>query len=81
MSKKAFVATIEIQIAVLAETETEAQRLAFDNMSNEDLRPGDFRIQAMTFHPEGWEDNDMLYSSGEAVTVKEVLDKLKGSGS
>lgn len=78
MSKKAFVATIEVQIAVLAKTETEAQRLAFDNLINEVLRPDNFQVQAMTFCPEGWEDNCILYTDGEEeVSVKEVLDKLK----
>lgn len=82
MSKKAFVATIEVQIAVLAETETEAQQLALDSLRDETLHPGDVQVQAMTFQPDGWDDSSILYSnSKEEVTVKEVLDKLKGSKS
>ncbi len=79
MSKKAFVGTIEVQIAVLAETETEAQQLVLDSLRSETLRPGDIHIQPMTFQPDGWDDNSILYNDGaEEVTVKEVLDKLKG---
>ncbi len=82
MSKKAFVATIEVQIAVLAETEEEAQDLALSSLRDETLHPGDARIQAMTFQPDGWDDESILYSNGEEeVTVREVLDNLKGSGS
>ena len=81
MSKKAYVATIEIQIAVWAETETEAQELARRGLPDEAMQPGDFQIQPMIFVPNGWEDTGILYSNGEEqVSVKDVLDKLKVHG-
>lgn len=49
MSKKAFVATLEVQIGVFAETESEARQLALDNLRDERFGPGDVQIQPMTF--------------------------------
>lgn len=81
MSKRAYIATVEIEIAVWAETETEAQELARRGMADEAIQPGDFIIQPMTFAPASWDDDSILYSNGdEEINVKDVLDKLKRKG-
>lgn len=79
MSKQAFVTTIEIQMAVLAETAEEAQKLAFDNFRDEVRHPEDFQVCSMdkVFSPPCmWNDDDLLYTNGnEEVTLKEAWNK------
>ncbi len=81
---KPYIATIEVQIAVLAETEEEAQQLAYNTLlrrGNEVLRSEDVEIIPMTHCPNGWDGDCVLYSNDDRadaqVTVQEVLDKLK----
>ncbi len=79
MSKQAFVTTIEIQMAVLAETEEEAKKLAFENFRDMVRFPEDFQVGSMDkvyAYPNGWDDDDLLYTNGdEQVTLKEAWNK------
>jgi len=73
--KKAFIAIVEIEMAVLAETETEAQRIALANMNNEFIHPDDIKVGFLNRCPDGWEDECILYTDGiEEVTLKEALE-------
>ncbi len=81
---KPFIATIEVQLAVLAKTEEEAQQLALDNLlrrGDEVLHLDDVEIIPMTHCPNGWAPGSILYSNDDRadaqVTVQEVLDKLR----
>ncbi len=48
MTLKPFIAIIEVQIAVLAKTEEEAQQLALDSLCDETLHPSDVEIMPMS---------------------------------
>lgn len=80
LMKQAFIATIEIQMVVWAEDEIEAQSLALSNANDQiQLGGNDFQIQRMDrcfAYPNGWNDDDLLYTNGDdEVTLKEAWNK------
>ena len=72
--KKPFIVTLEIDMAVLAETEAEAQELALNNIGNEAILSNDLQVVPMDFCPSGWCEDDMLYTNGkEEIIIKDAI--------
>ncbi len=80
MSRKAFIATLEIQMVVLAETEEEAMELAEENMSEEVFNQlAKMEVEPLKYRPAGWDDNCIPYShEREDITMAEVMDPQQG---
>jgi hypothetical protein len=80
MAKKAFIASIQIEMCIWAETEAEAQKIARMNFDDEISRSclwdEDFSVKPMTYVPASYEGDSELYGT-EVVTVDEALKHMK----
>ena len=79
--KKAYIATAEIEIVVLAESEQSARELAVeaivDELSSAPLAWDDISIKKMTYIPAGWELDTPVYHDGDGdISVEDAL-KMK----
>jgi hypothetical protein len=70
--KKLYTCTIKIEMAVLAETKAEAQKLAHANLHKEAYNM-DFVCSLMKRLPSGWDQDCIPYQDGPATqTIREI---------
>lgn len=75
---RSFIATIEIEMCIVADTQKEAQEIARKNFQNEiDSAPPcneDFSIHIMDYIPASYEDDSLVYNNlNRDITCIEAL--------
>jgi hypothetical protein len=78
--KRAYIASVEIEIAVVATDEKDAQDVAYSALRDEihNLWKEDFTIRGMSHIPSGYSSEDLVYNNlREDITVDEAA-KLPG---
>lgn len=75
MPKRAYIASVQIEIVVAAESEAAAKELAAQAFRDEDVHAEDFELQSLTYLPFGYEDEPdaSVPCEGGSMTLTEAL--------
>ena len=73
---KFYIATVTVEMIVMAKDENHAQIVANNNKGHECIGIGDFEIEPFDYVPAGYDDNQEVYTdNGPTMTVAEAKEK------
>ena len=80
--KRAYLARLELEMAVIAESEDEAKQIARYNLRDECMNVSefDFHVAQLREIPDGWDEKSLVYQEGRGDTTIAEAMKLNEEG-
>ena len=78
---KCFLVSLEVEVPVWAETEKDAREIAQtkrviqNDVNDNPPHAMDFNVSVARHIPDGWDDESIIYSRGEEITLKKALEQ------